>query len=547
MPVNPAAANVLWWGANAGRAARFVAALRDPKAEQQRVLTRYLADNADTEFGRLHRFGRIRSVTDYQAAVPLSDYDNYGPFIDHIASGAQHVLTREPVRRLVPSSGSTRAEKLIPYTDGLVREFNRGIGPWIFDLYRRDPRLIAGRAYWSVSPVAQRPRPASAVPVGFEEDSGYVGGFAKRLVDAALAVPGAVRHIQDIDAFRYATLLFLLRAPDLRLISVWHPSFLTLLLDSLNQHWPDLLRETADGGTRTGVRLRPDRRRAAELERVGPAHFTRIWPNLRLISCWADAHAATGVAAIRAAFPGVPLQAKGLIATECFVTLPLRPGGDKPLAVRSHFFEFLTDDGRPTLAHELDRGGAYSVVVTTAGGLYRYRLRDRVRVESFVGPRSDVPSLRFLGKEDKVCDLFGEKLSEGFAADVLRRLFERFRLTPRFAMLAPDHAAGGPDATSYTLFLEADDAPPATMGAALDDLLGENPHYRYCRTLSQLAASRVFLIRGNGYAAMVAHGQRNGQRIGNIKPSPLSNMTGWADVFDGDYLGGSRPSSFEPT
>src|SRR5688500_8866952 len=259
-----AAANLLWWGANAGRAALYERALRNPRAEQARILAGYRRDNADTEFGRRHRFVDIRSAADYQAAVPLSDYDDCADDIRRIADGAPDVLTREPVRRLVPTGGSTGGEKLIPYTAGLVREFNRGIGPWVFDLYRRDPRLMGGRAYWSVSPVTQRARPPLAVPVGFEEDSAYVGGFAKRLVDAALAVPGSVRHLQDIDDLRHATLLFLLCAPDLRLISVWHPSFLTLLLAPMSALWEHLLREIADGGTRAGVRLSPAPRRAAQ-------------------------------------------------------------------------------------------------------------------------------------------------------------------------------------------------------------------------------------------------------------------------------------------
>ena len=56
-----------------------------------------------------------------------------------------------------------------------------------------------------------------------------------------------------------------------------------------------------------------------------------------------------------------------------------------PLAVRSHFFEFIDQDfprsaaaaDRPTrLGHELEEGREYSLVLTTSGGLYRYLLRD---------------------------------------------------------------------------------------------------------------------------------------------------------------------------
>jgi len=42
-------------------------------------------------------------------------------------------LTEEPVLLLEPTSGSTSAKKLIPYTRGLQREFSSAIGKWLWD------------------------------------------------------------------------------------------------------------------------------------------------------------------------------------------------------------------------------------------------------------------------------------------------------------------------------------------------------------------------------------------------------------------------------
>ena len=66
--------------------------------------------------------------------MPLSSYDDLEPFITRVAGGEANVLTREAVRRLSPSSGSTRAEKLVPYTRGLRQELSRAVDPWIADL-----------------------------------------------------------------------------------------------------------------------------------------------------------------------------------------------------------------------------------------------------------------------------------------------------------------------------------------------------------------------------------------------------------------------------
>ena len=77
----------------------------------------------------------------------------------------------------------------------------------------------------------------------------------------------------------------------------------------------------------------------------------------------------------------------------------------------------------------------------------RYRLGDRVRVNAFVG---HTPSLEFLGRDDQVQDLRGEKLSESFVAGVLHNILASVSPPPTFAMLAPE-SAGVP---RYTLFVE---------------------------------------------------------------------------------------------
>ncbi len=441
MTLATAMAGAAWMSTNTGAYWRYQSALADPAATQRAILMRYLRANAGTTFGRAHGFADIRSIDAYQARVPLASYSDFAASIDDISRGEAGVLTRDRVRTLALSSGSVSAAKRVPYTRGLQQEFRRAIAPWVLDLYLGRPTLVLGSSYWSITPMAaDRSSTPGAVPVGFEEDGEYLGAAWKRLVDATLAVPGVVRFVHDMDAFRYVTLLFLARRPDLSLVSVWHPSFLTLLLDALAPHWASLLEDVRRGTLSPPSRLpealernlrsslRPDPRRADELNAIGPRDFTGIWPRLRVVSCWAEGHAALSLPALRTRLPGVHIQPKGLLATEAVVTLPFR--GLTPLAVRSHFFEFLRD-GRPYLAHQLVPGEVYSVVVTTGGGLYRYRLEDKVRVNGFV---EKTPSLAFLGKEDHVSDLCGEKLNETFVASALGETCARLGVAPRFAL-----------------------------------------------------------------------------------------------------------------
>lgn len=514
--------NLPWLAANVPGSLRFRRALADPEAAQRTLLRRYLQANAATAFGRAHGFSQIRTAEEYRERVPLADWEALAPWVDRIASGETDILTRSPVRTLEPTSGSSAAAKLIPYTAELQREIRRAVAPWIVDLYAHRPRLIRGTAYWSITPLALgEERAAGPVPVGFEEDSAYLGGFWSRLVDATLAVPGAVRYIRQMEAFRYATLLFLLRRRDLSLISVWHPSFLSLLVGALPDFWDRLLHDLEHGSRLHGLAARP--RRAAELRRLAPDALTRIWPHLGLISCWGDAHAALSLPELARAFPGVEIQPKGLLATEGFVTIPF--AGLWPIAVRSHFFEFLPEDGgEPRFAWELDEGGIYSVVLTTGGGLYRYRLQDQVRVEGFL---ERTPSLRFLGKEGRVSDLRGEKLHESFVAGALARGFEKTGIAPRFALLAP--VEEGP--AGYVLYLETEEPPPAGLAKELDEELSANPHYRLCQALGQLAVVRVQRLEKDSFSRYLEHCRRRGQRVGDVKPLALSTWSGWGNVF----------------
>jgi hypothetical protein len=503
--------NLAWWAAQAAGYRRFRAALVEPAAAQERVLSRILRRNADTVFGRQHRFSETHSSAAYRARVPPSVHDDYAPLIRRVMTGERAVLTREPVRRLMPTGGSTAPAKLIPYTASLQKEFQAAIAPWVFDLYRRQPGLLAGPAYWSISPALAPPKVDSAVPVGYESDTAYLGGLCKPLVDRTLAVPAAVSRIHDVQSFSRATLVALLAARELRLISIWHPSFLTRLLERLEPWWDRLLAALSD----------PERVR--ELRAGGPREYRRIWPRLGLISCWAHGFAEPYVAGVSQLFPHARIQPKGLLATEAFVSVPV--GEALPIAVCSHFFEFLCDGGRTHLAHELEPGGTYCVVVTTGGGLYRYRLQDRVQVDGFIGR---TPSVRFVGKEDHLADAFGEKLSEGFVAEVLRRLFGELRLAPRFAMLARESTPAG---VGYTLFTETDEPLPPVLAGKLEAALGENPNYRHCVALGQLTRARVQRIGGDGYATYVERCRGRGQRLGDIKPVPISNLSGWSDLF----------------
>ncbi len=529
-------ANSLWLASSLPAAKRFRRALNHPAETQMQLLRGYLARNADTAFGKTHGFVGIKTYEEFARQVPLNDYDDLKPWLERIMRGESGVLTSELVTHLVPTSGLSGAHKLIPFTATLQREFNRAIGAWIANLYSRHPSVALGTAYWSISPAIQFNNPeGSVVPIGFDDDSAYLGGASKRFVDAVMAVPSELRLVSDMEQFRYLTLLCLLRQRDLRLISIWHPSFLSLLLDALPAYWENLLRDIKRGSCRCSdllpstvlraLSLCPMPRHAHQLKDADPAKPETIWPHLKVISCWGEGHAKFAKADLERRFPSAFIQSKGLLATEGVVTIPL--ADTQPLAVCSHFFEFIDGQGKIHLAHQLKKDETYEIVVTTGGGLWRYRLQDEVEVTGFIG---QTPTLQFLGRKGNVSDRFGEKLSESFVAQAIQGAASEMNSSPRFAMLAPDEDQLG---CRYTLYVEGDT--PSEIAGRLDQLLCENSHYAWCRKLGQLQPLRLFRIKTAGYESFVIREQSRGKRLGEIKPCSLSVGNDWSRNFQGDY------------
>jgi len=332
--------------------------------------------------------------------LPIVTYDDLVPWIERIVAGESDVLFAGRPVAYERTSGSSGAAKLIPYSAEGLRDFQRSVAPWLARTVRDFG--ITGRAYFAISPATRAPESIGGVPVGLP-DGAYLGDVAARVLAEVSAVPMEVAAIADVATWRDVTLRHLAAARDLGLISVWSPTFLLRLLDDLDDP-------------------------------------VKLWPRLKVVSCWASAASKPFAAELAARLPHATLQPKGLLSTECVVTTPL---GITP---HGHF-EF-GDDGE--------------VIATTASGLYRYRTGDLLRDGEFIG------------RKGIVSDLVGEKLTEPFVATCLENV--RGYLFP--------------EGRGYVVAAET--------AVDLDDVerkLCANPQYAYARKLGQLAPLRATVVR----------------------------------------------------
>lgn len=481
-------------------------------ARQRAWLVHCLATNAGCAFARGLGLDAGTSVADFRARVPLTDYARLRPWIVRVADGEPDVLFAGRAVAFEETGGSTGGRKLIPYSAAALHDIAAAVVPWLARLIE-DHQVGPGQAYWAISPVLRRPRHCAGVPVGLS-DAGYLGDEGARLVGATSAVPAWLAGLRDHAQWRLATLHHLVRNRRLRLISVWSPTFLLLLLDHLTAAPDELIGALRDGREVVGYPLVPDPAALTRYRRFLDTGDTRtLWHELRLLSCWTDAASRPFGDQLAARLPQARLQPKGLLLTEGVVTVP--DAEDRPLlAADSGFFEFIDRDGDPRLAGELRAGDCYEVVMTTAGGLYRYRSGDQICCEGYAG---DLPILRFVGRTALTSDLVGEKLTEAFVAQCLSAL-EGFR------MLVPMREPAG-----YALVVDADPAVHLAAAQRLERIeasLCGNPQYAYARRLGQLA-SLCLLPTTAPLTRYVAHREAQGARLGDIKVPALTADTDW--------------------
>ena len=547
--------NTGWMLSCAREAFAFHRSVGEVRRTQERILKRTLRNNRDTWYGRRYGFASIQSTTDFQRRVPRVGYDELRDTIDRIASGESAVLTRDPVTVLEPTGGSSQAEKLIPYNAALQKQFQRAIAAWVYDLMHGLPAVRKGRAYWSISPLAQPTRFTNGgIPVGFDDDRDYLSGWQRAAVSRLLVMPAAVRHLRSIENARYLTALHLLASETLSLMSVWSPTWLTALLADV-PNWADAIAEDLRRGhvrlphpqreTRTpAMPIVADTRRAEQLKRIfAEANSTaewaaQCWPGLALVSCWGDASSALYLGQLRNQLSHALIQPKGLLATEGVVSIPLlsKQSSGSVLAIRSHFLEFADADatsdsnGPVFLADELQLGRRYRVLLTNGGGLYRYDLGDEIEV---VGFHKDCPSVRLLGRSGQVCDLVGEKLCEPFVRSIFDQVFNRFGVQVRFALMAPI----AKPTPKYRLYLQAESAGPIPIDRLMADMehhLRRNPHYRLAIDAKQLQSIDVQLLDHGAWEVYEHVCLRRGQKLGDIKPVALDPWEGWDDAFKTD-------------
>jgi hypothetical protein len=351
-----------------------------PVATQRDVLQDLVTTAQYTDFGKAHHFSNLYSLKAFKANVPIQEYEHTAPFIEKMMNGEENILWNTPVKWFAKSSGTTSSKsKFIPVSEESLQENH----------FKASKDVLAN--YYNNFPSSDL------------------------LTGKGLVVGGSHQLNQVNDEIQYGDLSAVL----MQNTPFWGqwlrtPELSVALLDNWTDKIEKLATATADenvtsiAGVPTWTLLLLKR----ILEIKGKNHIKEVWPNLELYI-----HGGVSFIPYREQFEkimGAPINYLEIYnASEGFFAGQENPNDDGMTLFTEHgiFYEFMPIEeyGKTTpLTVGLDKvklNQNYALIISTAGGLWRYLVGDTVSFTSINPYR-----IKVTGRLKHYINAFGEEL-----------------------------------------------------------------------------------------------------------------------------------------
>ncbi|GAA0154688.1 hypothetical protein LIER_12599 [Lithospermum erythrorhizon] len=422
---------------------------------QKRVLAEILSRNAHVEY--LQRNG-LKGQTDretFKKIMPVITYEDIQEDINRIADGDKSpILCSHPISEFLTSSGTSGGErKLMPTIEEELGRRSLLYSLLMPVMSQYVPNLEKGKGMYFlfIKSEAKTPGGLLARPV---LTSYYKSShFKERPYDPYTNYTSPNETILCYDSYQsmYSQMLCGLfqNQEVLRVGAVFASGFIRAIR-FLEKHWTLLCHDIRTGTlneqiTDLSVRqsvmriLKPDPGLAdfieLECSKVSwQGIITRLWPNTKYIDVIVTGTMSQYIPTLDYYSNGLPLVCTMYASSECYFGVNLNPLC-KPSEVSytliptMAYFEFLpvernneVDDSisMPKSLNEKEQqelvdlahvklGEEYELVVTTYGGLYRYRVGDILRVAGF---KNKAPQFKFICRKNVVLSIDSDKTDE---------------------------------------------------------------------------------------------------------------------------------------
>ncbi|GAB4026039.1 GH3 auxin-responsive promoter family protein [Spirosoma koreense] len=371
--------------------------MQHPGAVQQTVFNQLIRSGRRTEWGRQYAYKSIQRVSDFQRQVPVSSYEDLFPYIERVLKGENKVLWPSPVRWFAKSSGTTNARsKFIPVTTESLDESHFKGGKDMMALY-----------------IANNPDSRT-----FEGKGLSIGGSLHPNSYSTNSAAGDVSAVVMKNLPSWAQYI---RTPSLpiALMDEWETKLERMAEITAQENVTSIL------GTPTWGLVLIDK----ILTHTGKSNILEVWPNFEVLI-----HGAVNFQPYRElfqqqVFPSKTVRYQEIYnASEGFFAIQddLSRVGEMLLMLDyGIFYEFVpiqeADQPFPKALtiDEVELGKNYALVVSTNGGLWRYKVGDTVRFTSLYPHR-----LKVSGRTKHFINAFGEEVIVENAETAITRACE---------------------------------------------------------------------------------------------------------------------------
>ncbi len=416
---------------------RFLNSCAHTDRTQRAILQRIMELNAPSDFGRSFSLSPKITPNQFRQSVPLQTYDTLLPYIERMKAGHAQALLgpSQQLQMFALTSGTTAEPKHIPVTSLSLKEYKRGWTIFGVKAYLDCPDALF-RPILQIATRAVEAHTASGIPCG--STSGLASRTQKWIVRRRYAIPACVTDIPDRLSRAYA-ILRLSMGQDVAFVVTASPATQAFIAGVGDKFAESLIDDIRNGGMSVtfdvpedvrcdlSKKLRPNPAAADRLAAIYQDRgrlLPRDYWNLEFLVHWTDGTMGLQDDELHPWFGDVPRRELGLISSEGRITIPLHAeqrGG--VLDVQGTFFEFIplehADEEQPCtlLAHEVEVGRCYLPVLTTVGGLVRYRTEDVLRV---IDRQGEAPVLRFLNRRSQIASIATETVMENDVVESMR-------------------------------------------------------------------------------------------------------------------------------
>ncbi len=355
--------------------------IKYPQEVQAEVFQKLISSCSKTEIGLKHGIEEGLSVNTFRERMPLYTYDEIKPYIVRLKEGEHDVLWPGTINWFAKSSGTTNdRSKFIPVSKEALEDCHYKAGKDLLAVFNHnhpDNNIYSGKSLVL----------GGSSQINELRKDSYYGDLSAIIIN----------NLPFWVEFR--------RVPErhIALMDKWEEKIEVMARSVIDEDVTNM----AGVPSWTLVLLR------RVLEISGKKNITEVWPNLKLYL-----HGGVNFEPYKNQFTQLIGHAdmqyyQTYNASEGFFGIQDKSGADDMLLMLDYgiFYEFITTDRsleeqpETLLLHEVQCGVNYEMVISTNGGLWRYRLGDTIMFTS-IAPFK----IRVTGRTKHFINAFGEEL-----------------------------------------------------------------------------------------------------------------------------------------